>query len=78
MTADLNNSDGSKQLQQYQTCLAKKNACLAELLKEQAQACRTAQAAQMDGVQAMWNKVQQTMVDEQESYSLWRSPERPC
>jgi myosin heavy chain 9/10/11/14 len=70
MTADLDNSDGSKHfLQQYRTRLAKENARLAELLEEEAQARRTAEAAQMDGVQAMWNKVQQTMTDERESYS---------
>jgi myosin protein heavy chain len=70
MTADLENSDGSKQfLQQYRIRLAKENARLAELLEEEAQARRTAEAAQMDGVQAMWNKVQQTMADERESYS---------
>lgn len=70
MTADLENSDGSKQfLQQYRARLAKENARLAELLEEEAQARRTAEAAHMDGVQAMWNKVQQTIADERESYS---------
>ena len=71
MTADLENSDGSKHfLRQYQMCIAKesKNARLAELLKEEAQARCTAEAAQMDDVEAMWNKVQQTMADEWESY----------
>ena len=32
------------------------NACLAELLEEEAQARCTAKAAQMDDVEAMWNK----------------------
>jgi hypothetical protein len=51
MTADLENSDGSKHfLQRYRTRLAKENACLAELLEEEAQARHTAQAAKMDGV----------------------------
>ena len=69
MTADLENSDGSKHfLQQYRTRLAKENARLAELLKEETQARRTAETAQMDDVEAMWNKVQQTMADEQKSY----------
>ena len=51
-------------------CIAKEseNARLAELLEEEAQARRTAEVAQMDDVEAMWNKVQQTMVDEWESY----------
>jgi len=70
MTSDLENSDGSKQfLQQYRGRLAKENARLAELLEDEAQARRAAEAAQIDGVQAMWNKVQQTMADERESYS---------
>jgi myosin protein heavy chain len=46
MTVDLENSDGSKHfLQQYRSRLAKENARLAE----EAEACRTAEAAQMDG-----------------------------
>ena len=50
MTADLENSDGSKHfLQQYQMCLAKENVRLTELLEEEAQARRTAQAALTDG-----------------------------
>lgn len=70
MTADLENSDGSKQfLQQYRARLTKENARLAELLEEEAQARRAAEAAQMDGVQAMWDKVQKTMVDERQSYA---------
>ena len=78
MTADLENSDGSKHiLQQYRTRLAKENARLAELLEEEAQARRTAEAAQMDGVQAMWNKVQQTMADERESYSRLEESRKP-
>lgn len=70
MTSDLENSDGSKQfLQQYRARLAKENAKLAELLEEEAEARRTAEAAQVDGVQAMWLKFQKTMVEERESYT---------
>jgi myosin protein heavy chain len=70
MTVDFGNGDGSKHfLQQCRYRLAKENARLAELLEEEAEARRTAEAAQMDGVQAMWNKVQQTMANERESYS---------
>lgn len=70
MTSDLENSDGSKQfLQNYRARLAKENARLAELLEEETQARHSAEAAQMDGVQAMWTKVQQTMANERESYS---------
>ena len=52
MTTDLENSDRSKHfLRQYWTCIAKEseNARLPELLEEEAQARRTAEAAQMDG-----------------------------
>lgn len=70
MTSDLENSDGSKQfLQQYRARLAKENAKLAELLEEEAEARRTAEAAQVDGVQAMWLKFQKTMAEERESYT---------
>jgi len=70
MTVDLENSDGSKHfLQQCRYRLAKENAQLAELLEEEAEARRTVEAAQIAGVQAMWNKVQQTMANERESYS---------
>ena len=47
----------------------KENAWLVELLEEETEARHAAEAAQMDGVQAMWNKVQQTMANEWESYS---------
>jgi myosin heavy chain 9/10/11/14 len=70
ITADLENSDGSKQfLQQYRARLSKENARLAELLRDEAQARQAAEAAQMEGVQAMWSKFQRTMVEERESYS---------
>ncbi|OBZ78198.1 Myosin-11 [Grifola frondosa] len=70
MTAELENSDGSKQsLERYRARLAKENARLKELLEEEAEARRAAQAAQLDGVQAMWERFQSTISDEQESYS---------
>lgn len=70
MTADLENSDGSKQfLQQYRSRLAKENKRLAELLEEEAEARRSAEAAQIDGIQAVWSKFQKTIDDERSSYA---------
>ena len=70
MTAELENGDGSKQfIQQYRARLTKENGRLAELLDEESQARRAAEAAHIDGVQVMWDKVQQTIADEQESYT---------
>ena len=70
MTAELENGDGSKQfIQQYRARLTKENGRLAELLDEESQARRAAEAAHINGVQVMWDKVQQTIADEQESYT---------
>ncbi|KAG6837022.1 hypothetical protein H0H93_016229 [Arthromyces matolae] len=70
MTSDLENSDGSKQfLQQYRSRLSKENAKLADLLEQEAEARRAAEAAQIDGVQAMWTKFQNTIDSERESYA---------
>jgi myosin protein heavy chain len=70
MTADLENSDGSKQfLQQYRSRLTKENTRLAELLEEEAEARRAAESAQIDGVQAMWTKFQSTITAERENYA---------
>lgn len=70
MTTDLENSDGSKQfLQQYRARLSRENARLAELLEEEAEARRTAEAAQIDGIQAMWNKFDNAIAVERENYS---------
>ncbi|KZT64665.1 nonmuscle myosin heavy chain b [Daedalea quercina L-15889] len=70
MTAELSSSDGSKQsLEQYRARLAKENARLAELLEDEAEARRAAEAAQVNGVQAMWDKFQTTIQQERDSYS---------
>lgn len=70
MTADLNNSDGSKQsLQDYRSRLAKENARLAELIQEEAEARRAAEAAQIGGVQAMWSKFQNSIDQERQNYA---------
>ena len=70
MTAELENSDDSKQfIQQYRVRLTKENGRLAELLDEESQARRAAESAHIDGVQAMWDQVQQTIVDGQHIYT---------
>lgn len=70
MTAELDNSDGSKQsLEATRARLAREKAKLAELLQDEADARRAAQAAQLEDVQAMWKKFQNTLLEERESYS---------
>ena len=70
MSTELDNSDGSKQsLQQYRARLSKENAKLTELLQEEAEARRTAEAVQADGIQSMWAKFQKTLEDERDSYA---------
>ncbi|KAK0432867.1 hypothetical protein EV421DRAFT_1454049 [Armillaria borealis] len=70
MTADLENSDGSKQsLQTYRARLAKENVRLGELLREEAEARRAAESAQVDGIQTMWTKFQNTISEERQNYS---------
>ena len=70
LTAELEKTDGSKQsLEQYRVRLSKENARLMELLEEEAEARRVAEAAQLDGVQAMWDKFQSTIADERETYA---------
>ncbi|KAF8514982.1 nonmuscle myosin heavy chain b [Gautieria morchelliformis] len=70
ITAEFETNDGSKQsLQAHRARLAREKARLAELLEEEAEARRTAEAAQMDGVKAMWSKFQSTISHERESYA---------
>jgi myosin protein heavy chain len=88
MTADLENSDGSRQsIQAHRAKIARENARLADLLNQEAEARRAAEASQIDGINAMWKKFQTTIDTERESYSkleesrkalvshrLWESP----
>ncbi|KAG9219957.1 hypothetical protein CCMSSC00406_0006870 [Pleurotus cornucopiae] len=70
MLAELERSDDSKQsLQNYRQRLTNENTRLTELLHEESEARRAAEAAQIDGVQAMWNKFQNTITEERESYA---------
>lgn len=70
MSAELEKSDGSKQaLQQYRARLSRENEQLAALLAEEADARRAAEAAQVDGIQAVWDKFQQTIAQEKQNYT---------
>ena len=69
LTAEFDKSDGSKQsLEHYRAHLVQENTRLSELLKEEAEARRTAEASQIDGVQAMWAKFQHAIAEERENY----------
>jgi myosin protein heavy chain len=70
LTAELEGGDGSQQFfDQYRQRLARENGRLAELLEDESEARRHAEAAQLDGVQAMWAKFQNTIAAERESYT---------
>lgn len=70
MSAELDNTDGSKEaLRQYKARLAKENQRLSQLLAEEADARRAAEAAQVGGVQAMWTKFQTTIDEERLNFS---------
>ncbi|CDO73933.1 hypothetical protein BN946_scf185016.g90 [Trametes cinnabarina] len=70
VTEELQINDGSKQsMEACRARLAKENAKLSELLQEEAEARRAAHAAQLDGVQAMWDRFQTTIAQERESYT---------
>lgn len=70
LTNDLQNSDGSKQsLESHRAKLSRENARLGELLNDEAEARQASNGAQMDGVKAMWDKFQQTLTNERESYN---------
>jgi myosin protein heavy chain len=69
LTADLENSDGSKQsLEKHRAKIARENNRLAQLLNEEAEARRASEASQMDGIQTMWQKFQTTIETERKSY----------
>ncbi|KAH9994666.1 nonmuscle myosin heavy chain b [Russula vinacea] len=70
LTLELEEGDGSKQFfEQYKQRLANENGRLSELLEDESEARRHAEAAQLDGVQAMWAKFQNTINAERESYT---------
>ena len=70
LTVELEEGDGSKQFfEQFRQRLANENSRLSELLEDESEARRHAEAAQLDGVQAMWAKFQNTIAAERESYT---------
>jgi myosin heavy chain 9/10/11/14 len=70
MTVDLENSDGSRQsIQAHRAKIARENTRLADLLNQEAEARRAAEASQIDGINAMWKKFQTTIDTERESYT---------
>lgn len=70
LTADLENSDGSKQsLDAQRAKIARENSRLTLLLNQEAEARRAAEASQTDGINAMWKKFQTTIEGERESYA---------
>jgi myosin protein heavy chain len=70
LSAELDRSDGSKQfLEQYKARLVQENARLTQLLKEEAEARRSAEASPIDGVNAMWTKFQKAIAEERENYN---------
>lgn len=70
LTVELEGGDGSKQFfEQFRQRLANENGRLSELLEDESEARRHAEAAQLDGVQAMWAKFQNTIAAERESYT---------
>lgn len=70
MTSELETLDGSKQsLQSYKARLARENSRLNELLNDEAQARRATDSNHVDGLQSMWEKFQNTITEERESYN---------
>ena len=70
LTDELERGDGSQQFfEQYRQRLASENGRLSELLEDESEARRHAEVAQLDGVQAMWAKFQNTIAAERESYT---------
>ncbi|KAF8191360.1 nonmuscle myosin heavy chain b [Pholiota molesta] len=56
-------------LEQYKARLVQENARLTQLLKEEAEARRSAEASPIDGVNAMWTKFQKAIAEERENYN---------
>ena len=70
MTAELDNSNGTRHSpEQYRGRLSRENGRLAELLQDEVEARRSAEAAQAGGDKELWNKFQNTISGERESYA---------
>ena len=70
LNAELDRSDGSiHSLEQYKVKMARENKRLLELLEDEREARRAAEAAQIGGDKELWNKFQSTIAGERESYA---------
>lgn len=70
LNAELDKSDVSiHSLEQYKVKMARENKRLLELLEDEREARRAAQATQIGGDKELWNKFQSTIDGERESYT---------
>ncbi|PVF93303.1 hypothetical protein CPB86DRAFT_715748 [Serendipita vermifera] len=70
MIADIEKIDGSKaSLQAHRSKITRENARLVDLLDQEAEARRAAEAAHMEGISEMWKKFQVTIEGEKETYN---------
>ena len=70
LNAELDKSDGSiHSLEQYKVKTARENKRLVELLQDEREARRAAEAAQIGGDKDLWNRFQSTIAGERESYA---------
>ena len=70
LNAELDKSDGSiHSLEQYKVKMARENKRLVELLEDEREARRAAEAAQIGGDKELWNRFQSTIAGERESYA---------
>ena len=70
LNGELDRSDGSiHSLEQYKVKMARENKRLLELLEDEREARRAAEAAQIGGDKELWNKFQSTIAGERESYA---------
>ena len=70
LNAELDKSDGSiHSLEQYKVKMARENKRLVELLEDEREARRAAEATQIGGDKELWNKFQSTIAGERESYA---------
>ena len=70
MTSDFDKLDGSKQsIEAYRQRLRRENSRLQELLNDEAKARQASESSHIEGLQDMWNKFQNTISEERESYT---------
>ena len=70
LNAEIDKSDASiHSLEQYKVKMARENKRLLELLEDEREARRAAEAAQIGGDKELWNKFQSTIDGERDSYA---------